>query len=138
MLVRSPLLTRHKWRELVPSWRLVCRCYDVFLWCYVCFVLLRFRLYVFVEAAAFRSIILRYAGAPIPTRVLEMSLFPSIFPLSLCMESTSYVLSFRMVFFYLVTSTYVIIQSPPPKKCTTEIYEIGYEVFRTQYSTINK
>ena len=26
------------------------------------------------------------------------------FPLSLCMESTSYVLSFRMVFFYLVTS----------------------------------
>ena len=34
---------------------------------------------------------------------LEISLFPSIFlvsfPLSLCMESTSYVLSFRMVFF---------------------------------------
>ena len=35
-----------------------------------------------------------------------MSLFPRFFfvqfPLSLCMESTSYVLSFRMVFFYIV------------------------------------
>ena len=73
-----------------------------------CFV---FRLYAFVEAAALRSIVLRYAGVPIATRVsfflsfffflyLEMSLFPSIyiyevyiyfvpFPLSLCMESTS-------------------------------------------------
>ena len=38
MLVRSPLLTSHKWRELVPSGRLVCRCHDVFLWCYVCFL----------------------------------------------------------------------------------------------------
>ena len=41
------------------------------------------RLYAFVEAAALRSIVLRYAGAPIATRVfsfflLEMSLFPSI------------------------------------------------------------
>ena len=43
-LVRSPLLTSHKWRELVPSGHLVCRYHDVFLWCYVCFVLLRFRL----------------------------------------------------------------------------------------------
>ena len=56
-----------------------------------CFV--RFRLYAFVEAAALRSIVLRYAGAPIATRLfslfsfffssfvyLEMlSLFPSIF-----------------------------------------------------------
>ena len=47
-----------------------------------------FGLYAFVEAAALRSIALRYAGAPIATRVsfcffplvyLEMSLFPSIF-----------------------------------------------------------
>ena len=53
------------------------------------FVLLRFRLYAFVEAATLRSIVLRYAGAPIATRVsffvfpffvyLEMSLFPRIF-----------------------------------------------------------
>ena len=60
-----------------------------FFWCYVCFVLLRFRLYAFVEAAALRSIVLRYADVPIATRVsfflfflfvyLEMSLFPSIF-----------------------------------------------------------
>ena len=49
--------------------------------------MLRFRLYTFVEAATLRSIVLRYAGAPIATRVsfifpfifLEMSLFPSIF-----------------------------------------------------------
>ena len=37
LLVRSPLLTSHKWRELVPSGRLVCRCHDVFLWCYFFF-----------------------------------------------------------------------------------------------------
>ena len=83
VLVRTPLLTNRKWRELVPSGRLVCRCHDVFLWCYVCFALLRFRLYAFVEAAALRSIVLRYAGAPIATPVsfsfLEMSLFSSIF-----------------------------------------------------------
>ena len=50
----------------------------------LCFV---FRLYAFVEALALRSIVLRYAGAPIATRVpfffpfvyLEMSPFPSIF-----------------------------------------------------------
>ena len=57
------------------------------LWCYVCFVLLRFRLNAFVEAAALRSIVFRYAGAPIATRVsfffpfvyLEMSFFPKTF-----------------------------------------------------------
>ena len=47
------------------------------------FVLLRFRLYAFVEAAALRSIVLRYAGAPIAIRVFlgwgEMSLFLSFF-----------------------------------------------------------
>ena len=54
-----------------------------------CFALLLFfRLYVVVEAAALRSIVLRYAGAPVALRVcsflfpfvgLEMSLFPSMF-----------------------------------------------------------
>ena len=117
VLVRSPLLTSHNQRELVSSGRLVCRCHGVFLWCYVCFVLHRFRLYGFVEAAVLRSIVLRYAGAPIATRVsffpfvyLEISLFPSIFvslPLSLCMEGTSYVLSFRMVVFYLVIMDWI-------------------------------
>ena len=41
---------------------------------------------------------------------LEMSLFPSIFctiSVFSCMESTSYVLSFRMVFFYLVTMGWI-------------------------------
>ena len=69
VLVRSPLLTSHKWRELVSSGRLVCRCHDIFLWCYVCFVLLRFRLYAFFKIAALRLIVLRYADAPIATRV---------------------------------------------------------------------
>ena len=99
----------------MPSGRLVCRCHDVFLWCYVYFVLLRFRLYVFVEAAALRSIVLRYAGARITARffvlVLERCRFFRVFfapfPLSLCMESTSYVLSFRMVFFYLVATGWI-------------------------------
>ena len=31
-----------------------------------------------------------------------------LFPLSLCMESTSYVLSFRMVFVYLVTTGWIL------------------------------
>ena len=43
----------------------------------LCFV---FGLYVFVEAADLRSIVQRYAGAPIATRVFlgGVSLFPSI------------------------------------------------------------
>ena len=51
VLVRSPLLTSHKWRELVSSGRLGYRCHGVFVWYNVCFVLLRFRIYAFVEAA---------------------------------------------------------------------------------------
>ena len=39
------------------------------------FVLLRFRLYAFVEAAALRSIVLRYAGAPIATRLFFFPFF---------------------------------------------------------------
>ena len=31
------LFTSHKWRELISSGRLVCRCHGVFLWCYVFF-----------------------------------------------------------------------------------------------------
>ena len=96
VLDRSPLLTSHKWRELVPSGRLVCRYHDVFLWCYVCFVLLRFRLYAFVGAATLRSIVLRYASAPIATHV-SFSFFGDVafseyffvpFPLCLCMDYT--------------------------------------------------
>ena len=79
-----------------------------------CFALLRFfGLYAFVEATALRSIVLRYAGAPIATSVTFFlkcrffQVFFVLFPLSLCMESTSYVLSFRMVFFYLVTTGWI-------------------------------
>ena len=122
MLVRSPLLISHKWRELVSSGRLVCRCHDVFLWCYTfVFVLFRLRLYAFVEAATLCSIVLRYAGAPIATTRLFIFYFGLlfgdvsfseyfVFPLpafSLCMESTPYVLSFWMVFSYLVTTDWI-------------------------------
>ena len=88
-------------------------------------LVLRFFL-LFTEAAALRSIVLRYVCVPTSTRSyltttcvlfvlflllpLEMSLFPSNFvplPFSLCMESTSYVFPFRMVFFYLVTTGWI-------------------------------
>ena len=100
-----------------------------------CFV---FRLYGFVEAAALRSIVLRYAGVPIATRVsffffpfyfifylfvylfiylfIFICLFGGVafseyflvlFPLPLCMESASCVLSFRMVFFYPVATGWI-------------------------------
>ena len=128
MLIRSPLLTSHKWRELVPSGRLVCRCHDIFLWCSVCIILLRFCLYAFVEAAALPPIVLRYIGAPIATRVsffsfffLEMSRFPTIFcTISAFSLYGEYVVrSFLPNGFFLscdqgldfFTSTYVRIQS---------------------------
>ena len=97
--------------------------FGLFCFASLCFV---FVVYAFVEAAALCSITLRYAGAPIATRV---SFFLSVFPFfclvgdvpfseyfilffvpflpSLCTESTSYVLSFRMVFFYLVTTAWI-------------------------------
>ena len=65
VLVRSPLSTSHKWRELVSSGRLVCKCHDVFLWCCLSFLFFVFVFYHFVEAAALRSSVLRYARAPI-------------------------------------------------------------------------
>ena len=77
VLVRSPLLTSHKWSEFVSSGHLICRCHVDFLWCYVCFVLFRFRLHTFIEAAALRSIVVRYAGAPTAKRVSFF--FPSCF-----------------------------------------------------------
>ena len=84
VLVRSPLLTSHKWREHVPSGRLVCRCHDVILWWYVCFVLLRFRLYAFVEAGPSfnRPSIYRRPDSHTCFLFLSgvfLSLFPSIF-----------------------------------------------------------
>ena len=71
-------------------------------------------LHAFAEAAALRSIVLRYAGAPIAilfSFFLGDGTFSEFFfvpfPLFHCMESTSYVLSFRMVFFYLVTTGWI-------------------------------
>ena len=45
----------------------------------LCFVLLRFRRYAFVEAAVFRSIVLRYAGAQIATHTHTRVSFFSFF-----------------------------------------------------------
>ena len=66
-----------------PVFLFVCRCHYVFLWCWVCFVLLRFRLYAFIEAASLCSMVVDMQASH--TRVsfclfvyLEMSLFPSI------------------------------------------------------------
>ena len=62
---------------------MVCRWHDVFLWSNVRFVVLRFHLNALIGAAALRLNILRYASAPIATRVffrfLEMSLFRVFF-----------------------------------------------------------
>ena len=84
-----------------------------------CFV---FRLYAFVEPAAHRSIVLRYAGVSIATHVsfffffsclfvyLEMSLFPSICFRFLFVWTIEYaVRSFLPdgVFFYLVTTGWI-------------------------------
>ena len=76
------------WRELVSSGRFICRCHGVFIWSYVYFVLLRFRLYAFVEATALsfnRPSIRRRSDSHMCffffflVVYLEMSLFPSIF-----------------------------------------------------------
>ena len=52
------------------------------------YCLLRFRLYAFVEAVALRSLVLRYAGAPIATRVFFFFPFclfgDAVFPSVLC------------------------------------------------------
>ena len=95
--------------------------YEVFLWCYFYFVLLRFRLYDFVEAAALRSIVLRYASAPIGARVYFFLLFVylecrfSRVYFSFCIISVFSLygeyavrVSFWIVFFYLVTTDWIL------------------------------
>ena len=100
--------------------------------CSVCFVLLRFRPYAFVEAAALRSIDLRYERAPIATRVFLLLLlflrcrFFRVFFLYhfrfifVWRVRRTFFPSFRMVFFYVLPcdhgrnffkSNYVRIQS---------------------------
>ena len=122
MLVRSPLLSSYKWRELVSSGCLIYRCHHVFLWGCVCFVLLRFRLYAFVEAAALRSIVHRYAGAPIATRAFLSSFFFLLFiwrcrffrvffvPLPFSLLYGEYVVRpfFPNDVFYLVTTGWIL------------------------------
>ena len=91
------------------------------------FVLFRFYLFVFTEAAALRSVVLRSSICMRPdsqTQLPNNCLRPFSFLLlwrcrffradlccrflfaswRVCMESTSYVFPFRMVFFYLVTT----------------------------------
>ena len=94
--------------------------YDVFFWCYACFVLLRFSLYAFFEAATYRSIVLRYAGAPISTRISFFffpfclfrdvdfsSIFCTIAAFSLNGKYVVRSFLLRMVFFYLLATGWV-------------------------------
>ena len=87
------------------------------LFCFVFVLMLSLR-------PALRSIVLRYTGATIATRVIFLSFFPfvylemSLFPIFFCAvtvfsfyEITSYVLSFRMVIFYLVTTGWIFEKS---------------------------
>ena len=70
----------HKWRELAPSGRLVCRCHDgVFLWCYIPLVWFVFVMLCFIETVALRSFVLRYAGAPIATTCVFVFCFFLLF-----------------------------------------------------------
>ena len=139
MLVRSPLLTSHKWRELVSSGRFVCRCHVVFclvlrLFCFASF----FRLYDLVEAAALRSIVLRYAGVSIATHVSiffihffiwRCRFFRVFFPLSLCMDyrvrRTFFPSGWR--FFYRVTTGWIFYTSLCEKSINQSIKRrVGY------------
>ena len=101
-------------------------------------VLLRFRLFAFVEAATLRSIVLRYAGVPIATHVsfpflffcffLDVAFFEFLFvpfPLYVCMKSTSYVSSFQVVFFYLVATGWMLDISFCGNSIKNSKYQIG-------------
>ena len=111
-VVKYSLTGIHKWRDLVSSGRLVCRCHVIFLWrcdCFVCFV------FVFVLSQKRGPSFNRFSffdmqASQKPDVVLPFHLFgdkPVFFvplPFSLCMESTSHVSPFRVVFFYLGTT----------------------------------
>ena len=90
------------------------------------FVLFQFRIYVFIETAALRSIVFRYyARAPKALRnCCRLCFFcfcfffvvlwgccssPSILYRCKFQESTSYVFSFWLVFFFLVTSSWIFL-----------------------------
>ena len=90
MLVRSPLLTSHKWRVLVPSGRLVCTCHVVFLWCYDRFVSFSPLYFHWSRGPLFNRSSFFVMQAPRQQQntcffflfsfvSLDMSLFPSIF-----------------------------------------------------------
>ena len=95
--------------------------------------------------------VLRYAGTPIATRVsfffpfvyFEMPLFPNMFctiAVSLCTESTPYVISFRMVFSYLVTTGWIfyislLCENSINKKKSQEI-PYGTNLVRPSFSTL--
>ena len=71
------LLTSHKWRELVSSGRLIADATTSSLVLLRLFCFASIRLYAFVEAAALRSIVLRYTNTPIAT--CASFFFPSLF-----------------------------------------------------------
>ena len=114
------LLTSHKWRKLVSSGRLFCRCHDLSLalplplFCFVLvfMLLLKPRPFVqsFFDIQAPRKPHVFFGGFFLlfiwRCRFSEYFLYHRRF-IYLCMESTSYVFPFRMVFFYLVTTDWI-------------------------------
>ena len=111
------------WRELVSSGRMSC-CLSLVLRLF-CFVSFSF-FFAYTKAAVLRSIVLRssicmrsdsHTQLPLPASFsvlvsLEIDAAFSEFFVTLpgffCMESTPYVFSFRMVFFYLVTTGWIL------------------------------
>ena len=94
-------------------------------------VWLRFRLYAFVEAAALRSIVLRYTGATIATRVpppsfiyLEVSFF-QVFcvPLPFSRKVRRTFFPFRMAFLYLCVGARAL-KFAQLYRCAVEMYQV--------------
>ena len=109
------------------------RCHIVFLWCYVCFVFVSFSSFAFTEAAALRLVVLRSSICMRPDNHTQLPntclcsfcchfcfflflflwrchvfrIFLNRYRFSRCMEITSYVFSFQMVFFYLMTMGWI-------------------------------
>ena len=117
MLVRSPSLTSHKWRELVSSGVWFADVMTSFsgvtfvLCCHVFVLMLSLKprpfLQSFFDMQAPRLPRVSFLFPLFIWRCRFFQVFFVPFPLSLCMESTSYVLSFRMVLFYVVTTGWI-------------------------------
>ena len=83
---------------------LVCRCYGVFLGCYVGFILLYFCVYAFIEVVALRSIVLRFSICMRPDSHRCLFIFPFFFEMSLF--PSFFVPHYRFIFVWRVLRTF--------------------------------